>query len=204
MNRNYILLAILLVALAAGTLFLPERDNPKQTKPEVLMMDVISNSRFVTTDQVAQMIIEHDPTLELIDVRTVEDYESFSLPGAVNIPLDSILTSGYQDYLGIEDMRAVFYSDDDLKADQAWVIACRLEYENIYVMKGGLNSWINTIIQPTVPGESDSKEAFELYNIRRGASMYFTGAQIEAPDTEGKSAINVSRKKKATVAEGGC
>jgi hypothetical protein len=77
-------------------------------------------------------------------------------------------------------------------------------YNSIYVMKGGLNCWIETIVQPEMPDETASKEAFELYNTRRGASMYFTGAEIAAPDAGDKQPVQVKRKKKATVAEGGC
>ena len=190
--------------LSGGVFFLPERNNSQDMDPEELMWEIIQPSRFVTTDAVAQKIIINDPTLELIDVRSVDAFESYALPGAINIPLDSIMIDEYQDYLGIEDMNVVFYSNDDLKAEQAWLIARRIGYSSIYVMQGGLNCWINTIIQPKSPEESASKEEFELYNLRKGASMYFTGAQIDSPNTEGKSTINVIRKKKKAVAEGGC
>lgn len=204
MNKNYIILAILFIALAGGYFLLPERENVKQIKPEELMRDIIESSRYVTTDQVAQMIIEGDPTIMLIDVRNEYDHIEYSLPKAVNIPLDSILLKEYQDYLGIEDMNVVFFSNDDIIADQAWVIAKRMGYGSLYVMKGGLNCWIRTIIKPEMPKESASKEAFELYDLRRGASMYFTGADISTPAAEGGTAVSVKRKKKSSVAEGGC
>lgn len=204
MNKNYIFLALLLIVLAGGIFFLPERNNYQQIKPEELMLDIVQTSRFVSNDQVAEMIIEGDPTLELVDVRSIDEYEEFSLPGAVNIPLDSIMVESYQDYLGIEDMNVVFFSNDDIKADQVWVIAKRMEYSSLYVMKGGLNCWMSTIIQPERPAESASKEDFELYEQRRGASMYFTGAEITIPEGDTKSSVNVKRKKKTAVAEGGC
>lgn len=203
MNKNYIILAVLFLILAGGLLFLPERENYKQIAPEDLMRDVVQTTRYVTTDQVAQMIIEGDPTLELVDVRNEYDYFEYSLPGALNIPLDSIMAEDYQNYLGIEDMSVVFFANDDIKADQAWVIAKRMGYRSIYVMKGGLNCWIKTIIQPNIPEETASKEEFELYEFRKGASMYFTGAEISTPSTSGE-VVKVTRKKKSSVAEGGC
>lgn len=204
MNRNYIILAVLFIILAGGYFFLPEKENIKQIHPEDLMYNIVQTSRFVTTDQVAEMIIEGDPTLELVDVRPTDEYEAFTLPGAVNIPLDSIMAEGYQDYLGIEDMNVVFFSNDDIKADQMWVIAKRLGYNSLYVLDGGLNCWIKTIIQPEAPAESASKTEFELYDFRRGASMYFTGAEIATPEEGTRTSVNVKRKKKSTVAEGGC
>jgi len=203
MNRNYIYLTILILLLAGGVFFLPERSNEKQLNPESLMWEIVQPTRYVSTDQIAERIIEADPTLELIDVRSTDEYEEFRLQGALNLPLDSILIESYQDYLGIEDMKAVFYSNDDIKADQAWVIARRLGYSNIYVMKGGLNCWINTIITPPKPKETDSKAAIELYSFRKGASVYFTGATLSESD-DIKSDVVVTRKKKKAVAEGGC
>ena len=203
MNRNYIYLTILILLLSGGVFFLPERENNQHINPEELMWDIVQPTRYISTDNVAEMIIEIDPTLELIDVRSTEEYDEFSLQNAVNIPLDSLIVESYQDYLGIEDMNAVFYSNDDIKADQAWVIAKRMGYKSIYVMKGGLNCWVNTIIQPVKPDETASDEAFELYNFRKGASIYFSGAVIETAES-GQKAVTVIRKKKKAVAEGGC
>lgn len=204
MNRNYIYLSILILILSAGVFFLPERDNNQHISPEELMLQIMQPTHYISTDAVAEMIIEKDPTLELIDVRPIDEYNEFSLQNAYNLPLDSIMAEGYQDYLGIEDLNAVFYSNDDIKADQAWVIAKRLGYNSIYVMKGGLNCWIRTIIQPERPEETASSEDIELYNFRRGASQYFSGVEIEIASDDSKSGVNVVRKKKKVVAEGGC
>ncbi len=193
-----------MLVLAGGLFMLPEKDNSKVTNPEDIMWSIVQPTRFVSTDLVAKMIIENDPTLELIDVRSEDDYAEFSLEKAINIPLDSIASANYQDYLGIKGLKAIFYSNDDIKADQAWVIAKRLGYKNIYVMKGGLNCWMTTIIDPVKPAETASSEEFELYSFRRGASIYFTGSNIETSNDDTKAVINVTRKKKQTVAEGGC
>jgi 3-mercaptopyruvate sulfurtransferase SseA len=203
MNKNYLFLAILMTLLAAGLLIVPERHNYQQIKPENLMRDITQTSRFVTTDQVAQRIIEGDPTLELIDIRPAKDFEAFSLTNAINIPIDSLMSPDYQDYLGIEDMNVVFYGNDDIKADQAWVIAKRMGYKSIYVMEGGLNCWIKTIIRPAEPEESAPLEDFDLYQFRKGASAYFTGAKVEAPES-GKSGVKIVRRKKGSAVAGGC
>jgi 3-mercaptopyruvate sulfurtransferase SseA len=203
MNKNYLFLAIVMLLLASGLLIVPERHNYQQINPENLMWDLTQTSRFVTPDQVAQMIIEGDPTLELIDVRPVKDFESFSLTNAISIPIDSLMSPGYEDYLGIEDMNAVFYGNDDIKADQAWVIAKRMGYKSIYVMKGGLNCWIKTIIRPVEPKESAPLKEFDLYQFRKGASAYFTGAKVEAPES-GKTGVKVVRRKKGSAVAGGC
>ena len=203
MNKNYFILFGLLIVLSGGLLFLPEKNNYVQQSPETLMWDIVQPTRYITTDQVAKLIIEKDPLFQLVDVRPDYDFEAFSLPNSFNIPIDSILTDEANDIFNIEDVNTIFLSDDDIKADQAWVIAKRMGYNNVYVMKGGLNCWIRTIIQPQKPSESAPITEFELYNFRKGASLYFTGAELST-SSDLKQEVNITRKKKEIVAEGGC
>jgi len=202
MNKNYIFLAIVMIGLAAGLLVLPEKENYVQIIPENLMWDAVQPTKYFTVDQVAAMIIDGDPTIELIDVRCVKDYDAFSLKNAINIPLDSLLSPNYEGYLGIEDMNVVFYANDNIKADQAWIIGRRMGYQNLYIMQGGLNSWVDCIINPQEPGEDNPLTAFEQYQFRKGASIYFTGSQLETSSK--KSTVKVVRRKKGSPVAGGC
>ncbi len=167
-------------------------------------------SRFVTTDQVAKKIIEADPTLFLIDTRPFDQYESYSLPGAVNIPLEKLLdTNGlifseWMDYLDIEGVNAVFFSNSDITADQVWVICSRQGIDNLYVMKGGLNYWVETILKPEKPVQSAPSEDFALYDFRKGASQFFGAGTISIEAEVISEPVPRMRKKKKTVASGGC
>ncbi|MBU3927607.1 MAG: rhodanese-like domain-containing protein [Bacteroidetes bacterium] len=203
MNKNYIILMGILILLAAGLLVLPLKNNSKQLDPEVLMWDIVQPTRYVSTDEVAKMIIEHDPLLVMVDVRSAEDFQLFSLTSAINFPLDSLALDDAKSALTFNKRNLVFYSNDDLKSDQAWVIAKRLGLKNIYVLKGGLNRWIQTIIQPEAPLETASEVEFNLYAFRQGASQYFTGGSISI-DQNPQVEVVVSRKKKAKAVEGGC
>ena len=203
MNRNYILLTILMLILAFGTFFLTNLKEPKQIEPQQLLREIIQPTRYVTTDQVAKMIIQKDPSLELIDVRSADEFEKFALPNSINIPLDSILNSTNLSYFGIPGTKVVFISNDDIQSDQAWVLTKRLDYTSTYVMTGGLNCWIETIIQPKEPSEDESLAAFETYQFRKGAQLYFTGAKAE-PQEASKVKVDVVRRKKTSSAAGGC
>ncbi len=203
MNRNYIFLTVLMIVLAAGTLFMTMDDEPNQIDPEELLQEIIQPTRYVTTDQVAKMIIQGDPSLMLIDVRSEGEYRDYSLPRAINIPLDSLLADGNLSYLGIPGTKVVFVSNDDIKADQMWVLTKRLGFSSIYVLKGGLNCWMQTIIDPERPSDDAPYAEFETYTFRKGAQMYFTGAGTEDSDA-GKVDVQVRRREKTNVAAGGC
>ncbi len=203
MNRNYIYLTILMLVLAIGTLMIKKETKLKQIEPQQLLVEMVQPTRYVSTDQVAKMIIHGDPSLELIDVRPSAEFEQFALQRAINIPLDSLINPASLGYFGIPGTRVVFVSNDDIAADQAWVLTKRLGYKSTYVMKGGLNSWMETIIDPQEPGEDESSEAFETYAFRKGAQQYFTGAKAESAEAP-KVKVEVQRRKKTTAAAGGC
>ena len=203
MNKNYIILTILMLVLAVGTLFLKMSDEPKQIEPEELLQEIIQPSRYVSTDQVAKMIIQGDPSLMLIDVRTAPEYVAYTLPGAVNVPLDELLINDNLLYFGIPGKKVVFISNDDIQADQMWVLTKRLGYSSTYVMKGGINCWMQTIIDPQRPEETAAATDFETYSFRKGAQMYFTGAGAEDAGSN-QVDVQVQRRQKSNVAAGGC
>ena len=203
MNRNYIFLTILMFVLAVGTLVLKKANEPKQIEPQQLLYELTQPTRYVTTDQVARMIISNDPSLEIIDVRSSEEFQKFSLPRSINVPVDSLVNKDNLMYLGIPGIKVVFVSDDDIKADQSWVLTKRLGFNSTYVMKGGLNRWMETIIEPKEPDEDAPYTAFETYSFRKGAQLYFTGAKAETVETP-KMKVEVKRRKKTSVVAGGC
>lgn len=203
MNKNYIILMSMLLVLAAGLLLLPEKNNPKQMNPEELMWDIVQPTRYVTTDDVAKSIIEQDPLLMLVDVRSESDFQDFALSGAINLPLEGFASDDTRAELDYPKKNIVFYSNDDLRADQAWVLAKRLGFNNVYVLRGGLNQWIKTIIQPVEPAQTASAEEFSQYTFRKGASLFFTGTKLSTTATT-KESVVVTRKKKSSAVAGGC
>ena len=204
MNRNYFFLTALMLLLAIGTMFLSKSEQQKQIEPDKLLWEIIQPTRYVSTDEVAKMIIQNDPSIELIDVRTAKEHAEFSLPNAINIPLDSIVTTSSLEYFGIPGINVIFFSNDAIQADQAWVITKRLGFDATYVMKGGLNRWIETIIQPKEPAAEEARTAFELYQFRKGAQLYFTGAKVETTTNAKKNKVVIKRRKKTVTASGGC
>jgi 3-mercaptopyruvate sulfurtransferase SseA len=74
-------LALIIAAVPSNT-----TSQYKLTSDE-LLEKAIRYEQYVHPDAVADMLINEDPYVRLIDVRTPDQFEEFSLPGAVNIPL---------------------------------------------------------------------------------------------------------------------
>jgi rhodanese-related sulfurtransferase len=204
MNKAYIILAAILLLLGLGLIFLPERNHPEEASPRALLSDLRNPSRFISVDKVAEMIIDKDPTLLLVDVRSLYDNMDYSLPGAHCIPLEEILMYDWIDSLAYNQSKIVLFSNSDILSDQAWMILKREKYNNIHVMKGGLNYWFNTIIQPVPPAETAPDEEIDLYQFRKGASIYFTGGNVNVDQDINAEPIVVRKKNKNQVVEGGC
>jgi rhodanese-related sulfurtransferase len=206
MSKNYIILTLIAIAGATALLFLPERDIPNELDPNVLLMEITDPSRYLDVDLIAQRIIEKDPSLLLIDVRAADQYSAYALPGSFNIPLEKILESENEDYLNRDDLDVVLYSNGDLYADQAWILCARLGYKNLYVLKGGLNQWFATIMQPQMPPATAPSEDFDQYTFRLAASQYFKGGTSVETNMNGKQENMIIKKRrvKKTVTAGGC
>ena len=196
-KREYQILAFILLFLAAGLVLLPKYKKNEGVAPDLFVKNVISSERYISTDLLAEKLVNEDPSILLIDTRSEKEFNEFSLPNAINIPLKNLLDDDYIGYIDQDIYDVVLFSNDSFFADQAWMLGNRLGFKNLYVLKGGLNEWFNTIINPKYPDETMPREAFELYSFRKAAGMYFgVGApqseKISKPD---KKVVSVKKKE---------
>ncbi len=207
MNKRYLLLAGIIIALGVGILFMPAKDTAKQPKPELLLAAIDDPSRFLSTDDITDRLVKKNPALILIDVRPESQFKAFSIPGAINIPSDSLLSASALEILNQKEMDKVFYSNADVTSDQAWIICKRLGLQRIYVMQGGVNRWFSTIVKAEKPAETATTKALELYQFRIAACQHFFGSPEMAAKTEtvaAKKTVNVVKKSSGGKSGGGC
>lgn len=208
MNKHYLILTGLALIIGIGILLMPESRHNKQLDPIRLLHAVDDPSRFLSPDVVTDRLVKKDPSLLLIDVRPADQYNLFAIPGAINIPLDSILEASSSAILGNNDIDKIFYSNAELHADQAWILSKRSGYEAIYVLKGGINAWFHAIVLTEKPAETEASEVIERYQFRRAACQYFfgnkeTGSQGERKSDQKKPVV-VIKKEAAAASGGGC
>ncbi len=203
-DKSFLILAAALLLLAAGMFVLPGKDRPRELSPVELQQAILDTSRYVDVDMIARRIIEEDPSLMLIDVRSSDRYQEFSLPGALNIPLSEILSPDWEDYLRAPGMDKVLFSNSSLLSEQAWILLKRMNYRDIYVMKGGLNQWADVILTPEAPAPTLPDEYIARYQFRLAASRFFTGSDAEPVTELSAEPVPVIRREKKTKIQGGC
>jgi len=184
------------------------KTNPYKLTAEEVLNEANTRNQFVTADVVADMIINKDPTLRLIDVRSQEEFEKFSLPGAINIPSANLLSEEYADILNQDVKMNVLYSNGTLAANEAWMITRQLGYTNNYVLEGGLNYWFDAILNPRKPASTNPDEEFAKYDFRKSAGQALGGGGLtvqttsDQAGTSAKPVVKPAAKKKK--AAGGC
>ncbi len=206
-KRRYQILAAILFLLALGLVLLPKYKENEGIDPELFVKNALSTERYISTDVLADRLINQDPTVLLIDTRSVKEFNEFSLPDAVNIPVKDFFNEDLNPFLDQNAYDVILFSNDNFYANEAWMLGNRLGYTNLYVLKGGLNEWFSTIIDPKYPDETMPREAFELYSFRKAAGMYFGVGEAESKTEEKpvqkKKVVTVPKKKKRAP-EGGC
>jgi len=203
------LLAMFIIPMGLIIAAVPQnKTNPYKLTAEELLSEVNTRNQYVAPDVVADMILKKDPSLRLIDVRSQDEFEKYSLPGAVNIPITNLLSPDYKDILNQDVKMNVFYSNGTLTANEAWMITRQLGYNNNFVLEGGLNYWFGNILNPRQPSSTSPDEEFALYDFRKSAGQALGGGEISvtASDNQAaaaaKPAVKPAAKKKK--AAGGC
>lgn len=185
----------------------PDRVKHFRLTADELLQEAGAGVQFISPDVVADMLVQKDPSLRLIDVRTPEEFDAYHMEGAINIPLSSLLSDEYTDILNQDAYMNVFYSNGSVYANQAWMLTRQLGYENNFVLEGGLNFWFGNILSPQAPSQTSPNEEFAKYDFRKSAAAALGGGSIVA--TEGsapavkavKPPVTSKAKKKPA---GGC
>ena len=143
-------------------------------RPEKLLSEVLDKKTYFTVDQVAKFVISEDSTVQIIDLRSPEEFRNMNIPGSINVPYNELLNNDPGSFLNNGSIKNVFYSNGDFNSNYALAIARGLNYKNIYVMKGGLNEWFNTVMNSSFTGERISARENALFETRTRARKLFT------------------------------
>lgn len=200
--------AFALIPLAAIMALVPENTaTPYKLSIEEIVGEITEGAQYFYADQIADYIVQKDPSVQLIDVRSADEYEKYHLPGAINIPLADILSENWLDYLDQDVVTNVFYSNGTVNANQAWLICTQRGFKNNYVLQGGLNFWAENIINPKKPSQNAPSDEFAKYDFRKAMSAALGGGSLEAKTEDTQSGAPmppIKKKKRKRKVAGGC
>jgi len=177
-----LLLGVIIAAVPKNT------TTPYKLSASQILDELKSGTQYLEPEQVAQMLVEKDPYLQLIDIRALNEFEKFSLQGAISIPIDNLLSPDLVETFDQDTKMNVFYGNGTTQANEAWMLLRQLGYKNIYVLRGGLNYWAETILNPTAPSNTDPNDDIARYDFRRGAGQALGGGELSSTQPASGSA----------------
>lgn len=131
--------------------------------------------------------------LRIIDVRDMIDSTTYTIPGAVVVPLRDIVTLEVD---AGDDL--VVYSDGGAHAAQAWVLLRARGVTNVRVLKDGMAAWEDDVLSPTAPSADDPEAQRDFQRVRE-LSLWFGGRpRLEAGPFEKAVRAESPRRRRRT------
>ena len=195
--------SVLLVGIGIIIALLPfDTTESFRLKSNELLSKSISDSIYLSVDQVAQMINREDSTVQLIDLRSAGQFKECNIPGSINIPFDDLLDPRWEGTFNQRRVKKIFYGNGDQTANYAWTIATGLGYKNNFMMKGGLNEWFKTVMLSQFAGEKISPLENAIFENRFNARRAFT--QVNSLPDSLKGRYFKAKEIKQLKLDGGC
>lgn len=196
-------ISVLLIGLGVLLAFIPYNSSETfRLKPDELLEKSLSDTIYFSADQVARFVNSEDTTVQLIDLRSKKEYLECNIPGSVNIPFEDFLNPDWQGYLNSKEIKTILYANGDQTANMAWTIAAGLGYENVYVMRGGLNDWFETVMLTRFEGDKITPHENIVFENRFKARRLFT--QINSLPDSAKTQFLAAKRLKEAQLDGGC
>lgn len=195
--------SVLLLGLGIILAFLPFIPAKSfQLKPADLLEKATSDEYYFSVDQVARFLNNEDSTIQLIDVRSPEEFKICNIPGAINIPISDFQNPLWETYLNQNEMKNIFYGNGDQAASYAWTISTGMNFGENYIMKGGLNEWFKTVMLTRFSGEQITPLENARFENRFKARKIFTEIN-SLPDSLKTKYFNARRLVESKL-DGGC
>jgi len=121
----------------------------------------------VSAFELARWIRDRDPDLRVVDLRSREAFEDFTVPQAEWVPVDSLVVTSIDPSSSL-----VLVSADGELAAQAWVLARFLGHRNAWVLEGGVVAWIREVLTPMVPATLPAEDRDHWEEVMEMARYY--------------------------------
>ena len=181
-------LALIGIALGVIVLFAgdPYGGTTIKVNEKSIALSTVDNSDKVSVTELADWIIKDKSDFELVDLRSEEKYNEYTIPGSQCIPLPQISSSDL-----LRNQKIILFSDDDVAASQAWFILKSKNYKGVYILDGGLNAWKEKILFPKAPVNASKDELAEFEKMKEVAKFFGGQAQTDSSVTEVKQEIKL-------------
>lgn len=161
------------VAMVLGTIaLLGGTPNPKSRVTvdlRHLAIDVEKEVDHVTVNELADWLIHGKMDYRLLDLRSVREYEEYHIPNAEHVEVGELF-----DHHLRKNEKIILYSDGGIHSAQAWFLLKAQGYPGVYLLRGGLEEWKDSVLFPRIP-EHPSNDELAAFEKAKYVSRYFGG-----------------------------
>lgn len=215
-NKLSIAQKLAIVAFVLGFIALlignPNDANKIKVNAKELSLSTIKDNDRISVMTLADWLIKDAGDFVLVDLRSEKDFNEYTIPSSINIPIENILNSDL-----MRNQKIIVYGNDDVTSAQAWFILKSANYKAVYILNGGLNAWKNEILFPKLDVNASEQQKAEFEKVKN-ISTYFGGTpqiisggtatvinqEIAKPTTPQIKAPAASAKPKAKKKKEGC
>ena len=153
----------------------PSKDQPQAVESQLLAA-VQTGKDHMESEELARRLMDGDPALTLVDIRSKTEFDAFHLKGATNIPL-SQLPEALADKRGQGII--VLYSNGMTHPAQARDSLARLGFGNVYILTDGLAGFFERVLKPASLREEPTTP--EKAAAIKAARQFFLPPEMTTP-----------------------
>lgn len=200
-NLGFSILVLLGLILALSPV---DKMSQIEISTDEMIYKINNKSNYISVDEVAHMIIDKDPSIQIIDIRSEKDYKDYHIPVSYSLPLEKLL-SDYKDILNKEKI-IVLVSNGNTNAGQAWILLQSMGYTDIFILQGGMNHWVKTFSNPQPLTQVAADDEVFKYQFRKaaGSALMEKGNIQQDEQVTFQKPKHVVKKKKKKNTEEGC
>jgi hypothetical protein len=193
--------AVAVVALFAGlavVAFLPGRKEIISRQIAEARRQQTCVFKEIPADKLADEIVNKYYTLNIIDVRSPEEFEAFHLPMAVNIPFERIMDRQYEPLFRQRLKSNVFYADNDTLVRMACLKAKYIGKSENMILRESAQEFKNMFYEAQLPAADASKSELQTYHFRTTTARKMDNLVNSLKN------IGVPVKREVVSIKGGC
>ena len=174
-----------------------------------LIHQLHNQSNYMEAEEVAHMIIDKDPSFQIVDIRTVIDFKKYHIPGSVSIQIEALFDNETKDIID-EEKTIILVSNGNTLSGQAWLLMRSNGYQDLFVLHGGMNHWVNVFNNPETPKEGAFDDELFAFQFRKSAGPVMMGTNGIMESSENDNAkdkpkpVKRKRKKAKKKVDEGC
>ncbi len=148
-SSKHIIAGIGILVLGIVFILLPDRKTHLINTVSDASYHQTHTVKLMDADELAFRILDHEPNVQIIDVRPAAEYSKLSLPGSNNIQLREFFGKDWISSFSKRHVKKVIIANNESDEHTGYFLLHELGYENIAVLKGGFEAFDKTILHPT-------------------------------------------------------